>query len=133
MSQENGFNPSTPVNILWDNILMIPIFGLIDSKRAQEIMESMLRKIVDTESKVIILDILGVSVIDSAVANQLIRITKSTRLLGCDSIISGISPEIAQTLVQLGLELGEVITTATLKNALINAFELLGLEVSRRK
>ncbi len=94
-------------------------------------MSTMLKKIVDTESKVIILDILGVAAVDSAVANQLIKITKATKLMGCDSIISGISPEIAQTLVQLSIDLGKVITTATLKNALILAFDILKLEVRK--
>ena len=123
----------TPVNILWENILMLPIFGTVDSKRAQDIMESMLTKIVEDGSKIIILDILGVTTVDSAVANHLVKIAKATKLMGCDAIISGISPEIAQTLVNLGVELGEVVTTATLANALEFGFKSMGLEVRKTK
>lgn len=129
--QENDI--PTPVNIIWEGILMISIFGHIDSSRAQEIMETMLNKLVDTGSKVIILDILGVATIDSAVASHLIKITRATRLMGCDSIVSGISPEIAQALVNLGVELGGVITTSTLANALESAFEMSGFEITKRK
>ena len=96
-------------------------------------MDTMLSKILETESKIIILDILGVAAVDSAVANQLIKISKATKLMGCDVIISGISPEVAQAVVQLGIELKEVITTATLKNALVLAFDMLKLEVVKIK
>lgn len=119
----------TPVNILWEKTLLIPIFGTVDSQRAQEIMESMLKKILEIEAKVVIMDILGVAAVDSAVANHLVKITKSTKLMGCECIVSGISPAIAQTLVQLGVELGDVITTATLRDALGLALERQGLEV----
>ena len=95
---------STPVNILWENVLMVPIFGVLDSKRSQDLMETVLTKIVETGFKTIILDILGVVTVDSAVANHLIKITKATKLMGCGCIISGISPAIAQTLVHLGIE-----------------------------
>ena len=121
----------TPVNILWEDILMIPIFGTIDSKRAQEIMETMLTKIIDTGHKTIILDILGVATVDSAVANHIIKIAKATKLMGCACIISGISPEIAQALVNLGIELGDVKTTSTLQDALEVAFETSGFEVRK--
>ena len=134
MAKENKeIQIPTPVTILWENILLIPIVGTIDSKRAQEIMNTMLAKVLETESKVIILDILGVTTVDSAVANHIVKITKATKLMGSDTIISGISPAIAQTLVQLGVELGEVVTTATLKDAVESAFKTLGLEVVERK
>ncbi len=123
----------TPVNILWDKILMLPIFGMIDSARSQEIMETMLNKIIDTKSKVIILDILGVAVVDSAVANHLIKITKATQLVGAEAIISGISSEVAQTLVNLGIELGGVTTTATLADAVQLAFDKTGYIVEQTK
>lgn len=119
----------TPVNILWENILLITIFGVVDSKRAQQIMEGMLTKILDTEAKTIILDILGVATVDTAVANHFIKIVKATKLMGSDCIISGISPAIAQTLVSLGIDLGEVATTATLKDAVEIAFKMTGREV----
>lgn len=124
---------SFPISILWDGILLIPIFGTVDSRKAQELMENILTKIVETESKTIIIDILGVATVDSAVANHLVKITKATKLMGCECIISGISPEIAQTLIQLGLELEGVITRATLKNALQWAFRTNGLEVKEVK
>jgi len=133
MANENSIESATPVNILWENILMVPIFGIVDSKRAQEILETMLNKIVETGSKVIILDILGVATVDSAVANHLIKITKATTLMGCDCIISGISAAIAQSLVNLGVELGGVNTTSTLRNAIELAFNKLGIEVKKIK
>lgn len=123
----------TPVTILWDNILMLPVVGIVDSKRAQEIMETILAKILETEAKFIILDILGTVNIDSAVANHLIKITKATKLMGCDCIITGISPSIAQTLVHLGVELKDIITRATLKDGLQTAFDALGVEIKEAK
>jgi len=123
----------TPVNILWENVLMIPLFGTIDSKRAQEIMETMLTKVIDTGCKTIILDILGIVTVDSAVANHIIKMTKATKLMGCRCIISGISPEVAQALVDLGIELGDVNTTSTMRDALERAFDISGLEVRKIK
>ena len=120
---------STPVTSIWDGILMLPIVGIIDSKRAQEIMNAMLTKIADTHSTVFILDISGVAVVDTAVANHLIKITKSTKLMGCECILSGISPAIAQTIVELGIDVGEIKTTATLRDALEGAFRRAGLKV----
>lgn len=123
----------TPVNVLWDKILLLPIFGVVDSARSQEIMETMLNKIIDTSSKVIILDILGVAVVDSAVASYLIRITKATRLVGAEAIISGISSEVAQTLVSLGIDLVGITTTATLADAVQLAFDKTGCVVKQTK
>ncbi len=130
MSKKSGeFIVATPVNIVWEGILLVPIFGLVDSKKAQDVMETMLTKILDTESKTIILDILGVAAMDSAVANHILKISKATRLMGCECIVSGISPSIAQTLVHLGVDLGQVVTRATLKDALQFAFKTAGLEL----
>ncbi len=123
----------TPVTILWDNILMLPIVGVVDSRRAQGIMEAILQKIAEVEAKVIILDILGVLTVDSAIATHLIKITKATKLMGCECIITGISPEIAQTFVQLGIELSEVATRATLKDGLSIAYDIIGVEVRQIK
>jgi rsbT co-antagonist protein RsbR len=117
---------STPVTALWNDILMLPVVGIIDSRRAQEIMSSMLARIAETRSKVIILDISGVAVVDTAVANHLIKITKATALMGCSCTISGLSPAIAQTIVELGIEVGDVKTTATLRDALAAAFRRTG-------
>ena len=123
----------TPVTVLWENILMLPIVGTIDSKRAQEMMETILAKIVQTESRTVILDILGVASIDSKVASHLVKITQACKLVGSRCIISGISPAIAQTLVRLGVELGPVHTTSTLKDALMLAFDMNGFEVMVKK
>lgn len=121
---------STPVTQIWEEILLLPIVGLIDSKRAQDIMGAMLSKISETGSRVFILDISGVGAVDTAVANHLIKITKSTRLMGCECIVSGVSPAIAQTIVELGIDVGEVRTTATMQDALVGAFENLGVELT---
>ncbi|MDH3930300.1 MAG: STAS domain-containing protein [Deltaproteobacteria bacterium] len=122
-----------PVNVIWEGILLIPISGTIDSKRAQEIMETILKKIIETKSKSVIMDVLGVVTVDSAVANHLIKITKATKLLGARCIVSGIVPEIAQIIVALGVDLGEVDTRADIADALELAFEVAGLEVVKRK
>jgi len=117
---------STPVAALWDGILMLPIVGIVDSKRAQDIMNRMLERVAETQSRAFILDISGVAVVDTAVANHLIKMTKATRLMGCDCVISGISPSVAQTMVELGIEVGEIRTTSTLKDALKAAFAITG-------
>ena len=108
---------STPVAEVWENILLLPVVGIIDSRRAQDIMNTMLKRIGETQATVFILDISGVAVVDTAVANHLIKITKATRLMGCHCTISGISPTIAQTIVELGIEVGDVKTTSTLRDA----------------
>ena len=120
---------STPVTALWEDILMLPVVGIIDSKRSQDIMNAMLSKISTTQSKIIILDISGVAIVDTAVANHLIKITKATKLMGCECLISGISPTIAQTVVELGIDVGDVQTTATLRDALRIAFKSTGVEI----
>jgi len=120
---------ATPVTVVWDRVLLLPIIGTIDSARVQDIMEEILKQIQQTEAKVILLDILGVATVDSAVAQHLIKITKATKLMGCRCVVTGISPAIAQSLVNLGLDLGDVFTSSTLKNGLIYAFDHLGLRV----
>jgi rsbT co-antagonist protein RsbR len=134
MANKKENNPVlAPVNVIWEGILLIPISGTIDSKRAQGIMETILNKIIETKSKCIIMDVLGVVTVDSAVANHLIKITKATKLLGARCIVSGIVPEIAQIIVALGVDLGEVDTRADIADALELAFEVAGLEVVKRK
>ncbi|MBF0226509.1 MAG: PAS domain-containing protein [Desulfobacterales bacterium] len=124
---------STPAIKLWNRIVVLPVVGVVDSARAQQMMETMLKKITETSSKVIILDIQGVAAVDTAVANHLIKIAKATKLMGCRCIVSGISPAVAQTIVQLGIDLGEIITNSTLEDALSDAFSLLNLEVTKKK
>ena len=118
---------STPVTQIWQGVLFLPIVGIVDSKRAQEIMNATLTKISQTQSRAFIMDISGVAVVDTAVANYLIKVTKATRLMGCECTISGLSPAIAQTIVELGIDVGEVKTTATMQDALMDAFARLGL------
>lgn len=109
---------STPVTQIWEGILLLPLVGLIDSKRAQDIMDASLAKIAETEARLFILDISGVGVVDTAVANYLIKVTKATRLMGCESTISGVSPAVAQTIIELGIDIGNIRTTANMRDAL---------------
>ncbi len=119
---------STPVTPIWEGILLLPLLGIIDSARTQDIMNKSLSKIAELRAKVFVLDISGVGALDTAVANQLIKITKATRLMGCEAIISGISPAIARTVVELGVNVGEVKTTATLRDAFEIALRLVGAD-----
>ena len=123
---------STPAIKLWDRIVVLPVVGVVDSMRAQQMMSAMLSKITETSSKVIIMDIQGVAAVDTAVANHLIKITKATKLMGCRCIISGISSAVAETLVQLGIDLGDVATNSTLEDALSDAFAILKYEIRRQ-
>ncbi|MEW6505810.1 MAG: STAS domain-containing protein [Chloroflexota bacterium] len=121
---------STPAIQLWDGIIILPVVGIIDSVRAQFMMDVMLTRIAETACKVMILDIQGVPAVDTAVANHLIKIVKAIRLMGAQAVISGISPAVAQTIVTLGIEMG-VKSTATLRDALAEAFEIIHCEVRR--
>lgn len=120
---------STPVTQIWDGILLLPVVGIVDSKRAQDIMHAVLSAINRTQSRIFILDISGVAVVDTAVANYLIKITKATRLMGCESTISGISPGIAQTMIELGIDVGNIKTTANMMDALNDSFRHLNLHI----
>ena len=121
---------STPVTEIWDGILLLPIVGIVDSRRSEDIMNAVLGAISSRAAREFILDISGVGVVDTAVANYLIRITKAAALMGCESTISGISPAIAQTIVQLGVDVGSVRTTATMMDALSGAFGRRGIHLS---
>lgn len=118
---------STPVTPIWEGILLLPLVGIIDTTRTNEIMNKTLTKIAESRAKVFVLDISGVASVDTGVANQLIKITKATRLMGCESIISGVSPSIARTMVELGVSIGEVRTTATLRDAFELALRAVGV------
>jgi len=122
---------STPVIRVWDGILALPIIGTLDSSRTQVVMENLLQEIVETGSSIAILDISGVPAVDSLVAQHLIKTVSATRLMGAECIISGIRPEIAQTVVHLGIDLSNIITKATLASALSYAFKSLRLEVRK--
>jgi rsbT co-antagonist protein RsbR len=122
---------STPVIQVWAGILALPIIGTLDSARTQIVMENLLLKIVETESTIAILDISGVPAVDSLVAQHLIKTVAATRLMGAECIISGIRPEIAQTIVHLGIDLSNINTKASLAHALRTAFSLTKLEVRK--
>lgn len=124
---------STPVIRVWDGIVALPIIGTLDSSRTQIVMENLLREIVETGSTIAILDISGVPTVDSLVAQHLMKTVSATRLMGAECIISGIRPEIAQTVVHLGIDLTNIITKATLANALKYAFTILQVDVVKRK
>ena len=119
---------STPITAIWDGILMLPVVGIVDSRRAQDIMQRMLEQIAEKRAIVFILDISGVAVVDTAVANHLIRMTKAARLMGSYTIVSGLSPSVAQTIVELGIEVGDMKTTGNLQDALKIAFDRAGVE-----
>nr|NQU92772.1 STAS domain-containing protein [Bacteroidota bacterium] len=121
--QEDLLELSSPVSKVWDNILILPVIGTLDSQRTQIMMENLLQKIVDTGCTMAILDITGVPTVDTQVANHLLKTVTSARLLGAECIISGISPAIAQTIVHLGIDLSVIRTKATLQDAMIFAMK----------
>jgi rsbT co-antagonist protein RsbR len=131
--QEDLLELSTPVVKLWDGVVALPMIGTLDSARTQIVMESLLQQIVDTGSEIAIIDITGVPTVDTLVAQHLLKTVTAIRLMGADCIISGIRPQIAQTIVHLGVELGDVTTKATLADALSLAFKRSGLVVTRAK
>jgi len=133
--QQELLDLSTPVIKLWDGIVAVPLIGTLDSERTQVVMESLLEAIVDNEATVAIIDITGVPTVDTLVAQHLLKAVAAARLMGADCIISGIRPQIAQTIVHLGVDLGDVITKATLADALRIALakrELTVIAASRR-
>ena len=112
------FPDSTPVVRLWDRILALPLVGTLDSARTQVVMESLLERIVETGSEVAIIDITGVPTVDTLVAQHLLKTVAATRLMGADCIISGIRPQIAQTIVHLGADMSQINTQADLQAGL---------------
>ena len=124
---------STPVTEIWEGLLFLPVVGLIDSRRSRDVMNATLNKIAESQARVFILDISGVGMVDTAVANHLIKITRATKLMGCETTISGVSPAIAQTIVDLGIDVGEVRTTATMRDALADAVQSVGQKTSSRR
>ena len=120
---------STPVTNIWDGILLLPVVGVIDTRRAQDIMTQILERIALDQCSVAILDISGVPVVDTAVANHLIKLAQAAKLMGCHCTISGISPSIARTMVELGIDVDAMHTTGALKDALLESFARIQLEV----
>jgi len=129
--QEELLELSTPVVKLWDGVLALPVIGTLDSARTQVLMESLLQMIVDTGSEVAIIDITGVPTVDTLTAQHLLKTITAARLMGADCIISGIRPQIAQTIVYLGVDLADVITKATLADAFALALKRTGYKLSR--
>ena len=122
---------STPVVELWDDIVALPLVGTLDSQRTQIVMETLLQKIVQTGASIAIIDITGVPTVDTLVAQHLLKTVSATRLMGADCIISGIRPQIAQTIVHLGVNLGEVTTKATLADAFQVALKRTGSRIGK--
>ena len=131
--QEELLELSTPVVKLWDGILALPIIGTLDSARTQVVMESLLQAIVQTNSRVAIIDITGVPTVDTVVAQHLLKTVTAARLMGADCIISGVRPQIAQTIVHLGINLLDVTTKATLAAAFKVALDRTGVTLAREK
>jgi rsbT co-antagonist protein RsbR len=127
--QQDMLELSTPVVKLWDGILALPMIGTLDSERTQVVMETLLQRIVETGSSVAILDITGVPTVDTLVAQHLLKTVAAARLMGADCIISGIRPQIAQTIVHLGVDLGAVVTKASLADAFGLALRNMGKAV----
>ncbi|WP_024514721.1 STAS domain-containing protein [Bradyrhizobium sp. Tv2a-2] len=123
---------STPVVKLWDGILALPLIGTLDSQRTQVVMENLLQTIVDSEAAIAIIDITGVPTVDTLTAQHLLKTVAAARLMGADCIVSGIRPQIAQTMVHLGVELN-VVSKATLADALAVALERTGRAVTKQK
>jgi len=121
---------STPVVQLWDDILALPVIGTLDSERTQVVMESLLQKIVETGASIAIVDITGVPTVDTLVAQHLLKTVAAARLMGADCIISGIRPQIAQTIVHLGVDLEDVATKATLADAFSLALHKCGASIT---
>ena len=131
--QQELLELSTPVIKLWDGVLAVPMIGTLDSSRTQIVMEALLERIVETESALAIIDITGVPTVDTLVAQHLMKTVTAIRLMGAECIISGIRPQIAQTIVHLGIDLQGIATKATLADALAVALKQSGFTVTRAK
>lgn len=129
--QEELMELSTPVVKLWEGILALPIIGTLDSARTQVVMESLLQRIVETGAEVAIIDITGVPTVDTLTAQHLLKTITAARLMGADCIISGIRPQIAQTIVYLGVDLADVQTKSSLADAFLLALKRTGFAISR--
>lgn len=129
--QQEMLELSTPVVQLWDEVLALPLIGTLDSGRTQVVMEALLQRIVETGAKIAIIDITGVPTVDTLVAQHLMKTVSAARLMGADCIISGIRPQIAQTIVHLGVNLRDIVTKATLADAFRVAVQRTGATVGK--
>jgi rsbT co-antagonist protein RsbR len=123
---------STPVVEIWEGVVALPLIGTLDSSRTQVVMESLLQTIVETGAGIAIIDITGVPTVDTLVAQHLLKTVAAARLMGAECLISGIRPQIAQTIVHLGVDLQDIVTKASLADALAIALGRLGLQISPR-
>ncbi|PWB54512.1 MAG: hypothetical protein C3F18_06770 [Nitrosomonadales bacterium] len=123
---------STPITEIWDGVLTLPIIGTLDSSRTMIVMEALLNRIARDRAEAVVMDLTGVKNIDSQVSHHLIQMVRAVQLMGSDAIITGIRPEIARALTSLNIDLGNVITRATLSDGLKEAFRRLGIQVSAR-
>lgn len=130
--QEELMELSTPVVKLWQGVVALPLIGTLDSARTSVVMESLLEKILETDSALAIIDITGVPTVDTLVAQHLLKTVAAARLMGADCIISGIRPQIAQTIVHLGLDLSDVTTKSSLADAVVIALDRTGYAITRR-
>lgn len=130
--QKEMLEMSTPVIKVWDGLLAVPLIGTLDSARTQIVMETLLQKIVDTGSKLAILDITGVPTVDTQTAQHLMKTVSATRLMGAECIISGIRPQIAQTIVHLGIDINDIVTKASMADAIKEALSRGGWSFEKR-
>ncbi|MEV0383935.1 STAS domain-containing protein [Nonomuraea sp. NPDC050643] len=124
---------STPVVKLWDGIVAVPLVGTLDSARTQVVMEKLLQTLVDTGAEHAVIDITGVPAVDTQVAQHLLKTIVAARLMGAECVISGIRPQIAHTIVTLGIEFGDIVTKSSLADALAHAFKRAGIQVSGKQ
>ncbi|MCQ1534386.1 PAS domain-containing protein [Methanosarcina sp. KYL-1] len=120
---------STPVIKIWDGVLLLPLVGIVDTMRAQQIIENLLNSIVENEAEVAILDLSGVPLVDTAVAKHIIKTVNAAKMLGAETILTGFSPDVAQTLVTLGVDLNNIITCGSLKTGISKALNFIGKKV----
>jgi rsbT co-antagonist protein RsbR len=117
---------STPVMEIWDDVLLLPIVGVVDTKRSMDIMDALLRSIVESQTRCVILDITGVEIVDTRTADYLLKVVRAAGLLGARCVLTGLSPAVAQTLVEIGADLGEVTTLRSIKDGLRECLQHLG-------
>ena len=133
LQQQELLELSTPVTRLWEGVLAVPLVGTLDSARTQVVMESLLEEIVRSGASIAVMDITGVPTVDTLVAQHLLKTVAAAKLMGAECIITGIRPQIAQTIVHLGVDLGDVVTKATLADGFRHALGRLGLDVCPSK